>query len=165
MGRIIDATPLKPPTLSEEDSRRRLRKLAHVLDTAIPLPGGYRIGLDGFVGLIPGIGDLTGAALSSYIIAEAHRLGAPPVLLMRMTLNMLLESVVGLVPIAGDLFDFVWKANRRNVLLLEEHLDSPHRVRRSSRWIVAVVLIVLVAGVIAVLALALALLRWLVSAL
>jgi len=145
----------------ELDTRRRLAKLAHILDSAIPLPGGYRIGFDGIIGLVPGIGDLTGAALSSYIIAESHRLGAPPVVLLRMLWNMIVESVVGVIPVAGDLFDFAWKANRRNVALLERHLEEPHQVRRQSTW-----LLVLILGVLALLTVAVfAVLLWLVRAL
>lgn len=112
----------------------RLRRLAHVLDTVIPLPGGLRIGLDGLVGLIPGVGDAAGALVSSYIIAEAHRLGVPWVILARMSLNVLLEALVGAVPVVGDLFDFAWKANRRNVALLEAHLENPGAARRRSAW-------------------------------
>lgn len=100
----------------------RLHRLAHVLDSSVPLPGGYRIGVDGLIGLIPGLGDAAGALLSSYILLEGHRLGASTPVLMRMAFNILVETVVGLVPVAGDLFDFAWKANRRNVALLEEHL-------------------------------------------
>jgi hypothetical protein len=152
-------------TADEAESRRRLGKLAHVLDSAFALPGGYRVGLDGFIGLVPGVGDLTGAALSSYILAEAHRLGAPKVLLLRMFMNMLVETIVGVVPVLGDLFDFVWKANRRNVALLEEHLDRPHQVRRQSRWVVLGVLAAAVAAIVAVLALFVWLIRLLLGAL
>lgn len=149
----------------EAETRRRLKQLAHVLDSAIALPGGYRVGFDGIIGLVPGIGDLTGAALSSYIIMEAHRLGAPIVVLLRMLFNMLLESFIGAVPLLGDLFDFIWKANRRNVALLERHLDQPHRVRRQSTWIIAVILGSLALLTVAVVALLAALLRWIFSAL
>ena len=165
------ADPAAEPVLvegghpDEAEARRRLQRFAHILDTAIPLPGGYRIGFDGIIGLVPGIGDLTGAALSSYIIAEAHRLGAPPVVLLRMLLNMLLESLVGVIPVLGDLFDFAWKANRRNVALLEHHLDQPHRVRRQSTWIVVVILGSLALLTVATVALLFWLLRWLFSAL
>src|SRR6056297_126310 len=100
----------------------RLRRLAHVLDSSVPLPGGYRIGIDGIIGLIPGIGDAAGALLSSYILLESHRLGVSTRVLMRMAFNVLVEAVVGLIPVAGDLFDFAWKANHRNVALLEEQL-------------------------------------------
>jgi hypothetical protein len=157
---------LLPATAAQEaETRRRLKQLAHMLDTAIPLPGGFRIGFDGIIGLVPGIGDLTGAALSSYIIMEAHRLGTPRIVLLRMLLNVMVETIIGAIPVAGDLFDFIWKANRRNVVLLERHLDQPHRVRRQSTWIIAVILGSLVLLTVAVVALLVALLRWIVAAL
>lgn len=131
MGREDQGLSPRPPRsgtppADHEKSRERLRRLAHVLDSSVPLPGGYRIGVDGIIGLIPGLGDAAGALLSSYILLEGHRLGASAPVLMRMAFNILLETVVGLVPVAGDLFDFAWKANRRNVALLEDHLgESP----------------------------------------
>jgi len=169
MPQIIDAIPenveTEPPHHHVEASRERLHKLAYILDSAIPLPGGYRVGFDGVIGLVPGVGDLAGAALSSYIIAEAHRLGAPTVVLIRMTLNMLFESVVGVIPVFGDLFDFAYKANRRNVGLLEEHMARPHELRRQSRWAVAGVAALLVGMTVLVFALVLSLLRWVIGAL
>jgi hypothetical protein len=126
------------------------------MDTAIPLPGGYRIGADGLIGLIPGFGDVAGALISSYILTQAHRLGAPPAVLTRMGLNILLEAVVGAVPVVGDLIDFAWKANRRNVVLLERHLADPRRTRQRSAWAVTAV----IAGVL----LAAALGGWIVIA-
>jgi hypothetical protein len=169
MPQTIDAMPINAPRdqpeTSVQDTRKRLQRLAHVLDSAIPLPGSHRIGLDGFIGLIPGIGDITGAGFSSYIIAEAYRLGTPTVVLLRMVLNMLVESLVGVIPIVGDLFDFAWKANRRNVQLLERQLEQPHAVRRQSQWVVAGVATLLVGTVALALVLVIALLRWLIAAL
>ena len=77
--------------------------------------------VDGLIGLAPGVGDAIGLALSSYIVMEAWRMGVPPQILVRMIANIVVDSAVGAVPIAGDLFDFVWKANRRNVDLLLRH--------------------------------------------
>jgi hypothetical protein len=107
---------------SEEDRLRRLDKLSRLLDNAFAIPGTrFRIGLDGILGLIPGIGDATGAALSIYLIFQAARLGLPVSTLLRMVGNVALETVVGAVPIVGDIFDIVWKANIRNVALLRGH--------------------------------------------
>lgn len=140
--------------VGDAETRQRLQGLAHVLDNAVRLPGGYRIGIDGAIGLIPGLGDLAGAALSSYIVAEAHRLGTPRVVVLRMILNVLIESAVGAIPVIGDLFDFLWKANHRNVTLLEQHLDQPNRVQRQSGWVLvgvtAAVVAVAVLSVIAI---------------
>lgn len=160
---IDDTRPGPVPPAKEVDARRRLRRLAHTLDSAIALPGGYRVGWDGVIGLIPGIGDLTGAGLSSYIILEARRLGAPLIVLMRMAVNVLIETTVGIIPLVGDLFDFVWKANRRNVQLLEDHLDNPREVRRHSTLVVGGLIALMAAAVIALVALALWLLGLLLS--
>jgi len=103
---------------------RRLRGLARLLDSSIPLPGGYRIGLDGLIGLIPGVGDAIGASFSTYIILEAARMGASRTTLLRMVGNVLIDTIVGAVPILGDLFDFAWKANQRNMALLDGALEQ-----------------------------------------
>lgn len=132
---------------------RPLRNLSHVLDELIPLPGGYRIGLDGLIGLIPGVGDAVGAALSSYIIAQAARLGVPTSVLLRMIGNVALETVVGAIPFLGDLFDFGWKANRRNVALLERHFGQSTRGERGNQRLRNVIVVALALFFIAILAL------------
>ncbi len=104
-------------------SIQRLRKLSRVLDNAIAIPGtSFRIGLDPILGLIPGAGDFIGTALSAYIVIEAARLGIPRAALGKMVSNILLESLVGTIPVLGDWFDFAWKANTKNMELLEAHL-------------------------------------------
>lgn len=115
--------------------RQRLHRLARLLDNAVHLPGSQRIGigLDGLLGLIPGLGDILGLALSSYIIVEGARLGASPSVLSRMLGNVALDATIGLVPVAGDIFDIAWQANQRNVALLDGYLDNPARERRNAR--------------------------------
>lgn len=108
-----------------ERNLRPLRRLARLLDSSIPLPGGYRIGLDGLIGLVPGVGDAVGASVSGYIILRAAQLGVPWPTLLRMTGNVLVDGLIGLIPILGDLFDFAWKANLRNMALLEAALQKP----------------------------------------
>lgn len=98
---------------------QRMRFLAQLLDQAILLPGGYRIGLDPILGLIPGFGDWLGAMLSAVLVYDAAKLGVPYATLARMGINILVELGVGTVPVAGDVFDAVWKANLRNVKLVE----------------------------------------------
>ena len=121
--------------------RRRLARIAWLLDSSIPLPGvKFRIGLDAILGLVPGLGDLVGVLFSSYIVREAARLGAPPSLLARMVWNVAIEGIAGMVPFVGDVFDAAWKANQRNYALLEQHLDNPRRAARSSRLFVAVLM-------------------------
>ena len=106
---------------------RRLQKLAYYLDDRFRLPGtNRRIGLDGLLGLLPGIGDAATAALSGYIIAEAWRLGVPPPTLARMGVNWGIDFAVGSIPVVGDIFDVAWKANRKNIDLLLRHLEAEH---------------------------------------
>ena len=140
----MPAHDLQPPQ-RQAVVRARLKRLAWLLDSAIPLPGGYRIGLDGLIGLVPGLGDVIAALLSSYIVVEAARLRVPASVLLRMGLNVALELIIGAVPVAGDLFDFAFKANERNVRLLEASLGPPEQVqalRRRSGWTVAAALAV-----------------------
>jgi hypothetical protein len=96
-----------------------MRFFSRLLDNSILLPGGYRIGLDPIIGLVPAVGDFFAATLSVWLIYDAARLGVSKTTLARMTMNVLVESVVGAVPLLGDVFDAVWKANARNMDLVE----------------------------------------------
>jgi hypothetical protein len=127
-----------------ERALRRLDSLGYVLDNSIPIPGTRRrFGLDAVIGLIPGIGDATGAVMSAYIVVQAARLGAPASSLVRMLLNVGIEALVGAIPFVGDLFDAWFKANARNVALLRGELDRPGSTRRSSTAVVIAVVIAL----------------------
>lgn len=128
----------------------RLRTMAKVLDELIRIPGtNLRVGLDPLLGILPGGGDAVGGVISGYTIVVAGRLGAPPSVIARMLLNVLVDMAVGTIPFLGDLFDIGWKANRRNVTLLEGYLEKPGRARTSSRIVVLLALLVLAALVIA----------------
>jgi hypothetical protein len=148
------ATPRGARRRSAHADRREVehaRLLARVLDDAIPIPGtSYRIGLDPLLGLVPGVGDLLGAVLSTWILVVASRLGAPPTVIARMGLNLALDALVGLVPVAGDLFDVGWKANARNLRLLEGWLDRPGPTQRSSAALVVAIAALLLAVAAAV---------------
>lgn len=110
-------------TASQLRNLNRIRRISRLMDSAIRIPGiGYRIGLDPILGLIPGGGDLIAAAISAYIVILAARFKLPPKMIGRMALNIGIEAVVGTVPIIGDLFDAAFKANIRNMELLEKHL-------------------------------------------
>jgi Domain of unknown function (DUF4112) len=132
-------------------SLQHLEALAWLLDSSIPVPGTrFRIGLDSLIGLVPVIGDLMGAALSTYILAMSAKLGAPRVTLLRMGFNTTVDALFGMVPFAGDLFDAGWKANRRNVALLRAHLENPTAARRGD-WVFATGFVILVMAVLALL--------------
>lgn len=103
---------------------RRLRALAWLLDARWRVPGtSFRVGVDPLLGLIPGFGDGLAALISLYIVYEGWRLGASDRTIARMLLNVLIEFLVGTVPVIGDLFDAAWKANLRNLRLLG--IDPP----------------------------------------
>ena len=142
-------------------TRERLKQLAWLLDSSIRIPGTrFTVGLEALIGLFPFIGDLVGVLLSSYILGEAARLGAPKSVLLRMSANVALEGVVGIVPLAGDIFDAAYKANQRNVRLLEAWLEEPRRTVRSSRLLGAAIVAAVVVFLIALVLLAIALVRW-----
>ena len=107
----------------EEIALQRVARLAYWLDDRFRIPGTRRrIGIDGLLGLIPGIGDTATALMASYIVLEAARLGVPKAMLGRMLANVGIDYAIGLVPLVGDLADLAWKANRRNARLLRDHL-------------------------------------------
>jgi hypothetical protein len=125
----------KPEVLSPRLKRggkafddENLDMLSHVLDDFIKIPGtSIRFGLDGIVGLIPGIGDLIGGIASCIIIVAAWVRGVSYVTVTRMVANVAIEVVVGSVPILGDMFDIAWRANRRNYALLVGSVDEPRK--------------------------------------
>lgn len=151
----MKSATLIAPVLGADAHMRveRIRQLAWLLDNSIPLPGGYRIGLDGLIGLIPGLGDAIGAALSAFIINEARLIGAPGSVLLRMSGNVMIDTIIGAIPFAGDLFDAGFKANSRNIALLARYQLDPTTTRRGSRLFVAgfsLLLALLVALMIAI---------------
>lgn len=131
----------------------RAKGLARVLDDLIRIPGtNIGIGLDPIIGLVPGVGDMAGGLLSTYILMVAARQGAPTSVLLRMLGNIAVDSLVGVIPVLGDVFDFGVKANRRNVDLLERYLLTPGQTKAASRGIVAGIVVgalLIVAGAIA----------------
>jgi hypothetical protein len=100
----------------------RIDRLATLFDVAFSIPGTkVRFGVEALLRLVPGIGDAAASALSLYLIYEAYKLDVPVTLLARMLVNVVLEAAVGTVPVAGDAFDVLFRANRRNVTLLRRH--------------------------------------------
>ena len=141
----MSAAPQRPPIPDHGDSRSSsgldrwqhgawlfrdstLHSLEIVLDELFRVPGTQiRFGIDGIVGLIPGAGDVLAGLLSVVIPLAAWIRGVPYVTLVRMAVNLGIGVLVGSIPVAGDIFDIVWKANRRNLLLLQRHLREPRR--------------------------------------
>jgi hypothetical protein len=107
---------------------RTLHNLEVLLDEAFRIPGTQiRFGIDGIIGLVPGLGDVLAGLLSLIIPLAAWIRGVPYVTLVRMVVNLAIGVLVGSIPILGDIFDVAWKANRRNYLLLTRHIDEPRR--------------------------------------
>ncbi|HYX35717.1 MAG TPA: DUF4112 domain-containing protein [Oligoflexus sp.] len=129
---------------AREGQQALIRRLAWLLDSSIRIPGTqYKVGLDAVIGLIPWAGDVIGSALSLGIVGLAFNLGAPRSTLVRMGFNILVEMVVGAIPVVGDIFDAFWKANERNVRLLERSMSQP-RARRKDFWFVSLIGLVLI---------------------
>jgi Domain of unknown function (DUF4112) len=121
---------------------RRMRQLSQLLDGAIVIPGTkQRIGLDPILGLIPGGGDTVSAALSGYIIIEAARMGLPRAALMRMVMNIAVDTIVGSVPVLGDIFDVFSKANLRNMQIVESHAQAPAPSAKADKLFIALLII------------------------
>jgi hypothetical protein len=132
----------------------KLELLAALMDSAFEIPGtNIRFGLDAIIGLIPGLGDTLTSFVSLYILKAASQAGVPRITLLRMATNIGIDYIVGIVPVAGDLFDVYWKANLRNVELLRRHIlvtPAEKRRARSGDWLfvtgLSVALIALLVG-------------------
>ncbi len=123
----------------------RLRKLSDLWDRSIAIPGtGFRVGIESLVGLLPVGGDFIGILLSTYIVLQAIQFKLPASILVRMLFNIILDGTVGSIPILGDLFDTTWKANTKNVNLLEAHLREPIISHQKDKWFLNILLAALV---------------------
>lgn len=150
---VPTAEPVRSLARAEDDRLLRLRRVAWILDRSIPIGGGRRIGLDPLLGLFPGFGDAAGAVMSTYIVYEAARIGTPWRVIARMVVNIIIEGVVGAIPLLGDIFDAVWQANIRNLRLVEAAYRPERRERAPRRlFIGALILAVALVALILVLA-------------
>lgn len=135
--------------LPPEEKQRRatleplFRWLALIMDDFVRIPGTkFKFGLDPIIGLIPGIGDSASAIASAFALIQAARLGLPKIALARMSLNVLINEVIGIIPGVGDAFSFWFKSNARNYQILQRHLGSPYRTRKSD-WIFVIAVLAL----------------------
>lgn len=161
-----EAIPIPRQIPADAEMRlRRLRGLAWILDRSVGVGPNARFGLDPIIGLIPVVGDWAGAVLSLYVVYEALRLGISWPVLGRMLLNVGVEALVGAVPVLGDVFDFVWQANTRNLRLVEQHYQARLRPRSAASitGVLVAVAIVLFATLAATLWLAIWLLKQLIE--
>jgi hypothetical protein len=137
----------------ERMTESRARAYARLLDSAFAIPGTkIRMGLDALVGLIPGGGDVVGAVLSSGIVFMAMRDGVPAPVLWRMVLNIGIDTLIGAVPLLGDLFDVAWKANTKNAELLDRYLEQPKKTTTRSRLLGVLVVLAILLIVVGILA-------------
>jgi hypothetical protein len=156
--------PKRNETVLASPGLDRLRNISWLFDELIRIPGtNLKVGLDALLGLLPGGGDLVGGAVSAYAIVIAQRLGAPPAVIGRMTMNILIDAVFGAVPLLGDLFDASWKANRRNLALLEEFAVAPAKAKRGSMTVVVVAIAVLFALLIGIGYITVRILGWIIA--
>ena len=119
------------------------------MDEFIRVPGTkFKIGLDPLIGLLPGLGDTGSALVSAFALIQAARLGVPKILLARMSLNILINELIGIVPVVGDAFSFWFKSNARNYQIIKDHAAAPGRAARRSDWIFVVAVIVLLFGIV-----------------
>ena len=149
----IQNSSANTPNNSHVASLRRLRRISHLLDNAIPIPGTkHRIGLDPILGLIPGGGDLVGSIFAGYVVFKSAQMGVPQETLIKMATNIVFDTVAGTVPVAGDLLDVAWKANVKNIELLDAHLGSPEPTGKKADWLFVALLLLglmlIVGGVI-----------------
>ena len=169
MARVPDKVHI--PEVIEPDEKLpadlvALRRFAYLMDEAFVIPGTrMRVGFDAVLGLIPGIGDVIGAVMSTWIIAGALRHRVPAFVIARMVFNVATDLIFGAVPVAGDVFDFLFEENMMNMRLLEKHRDRrrPPRSAAQIALVLGAIVFFLVFLAIAVAASLIALILWLIA--
>lgn len=133
----------------EEDPKSAL--LAKLMDSVFVIPGTkIRFGFDALIGLFPGVGDSIGALISTYIIAQGSRMGVPRIILARMAMHILINTVVGAIPVFGDMFSVFYRSNTKNYELLRRYAGQ-HRVPSASDWLFVIGFAVLLLAIVATL--------------
>lgn len=134
--------------MAPHPSLKNIDRLSKLMDSQFKLPGtSFRFGLDGLLGLIPGAGDLSTLAVSAYMISIMAKNGASGYVMARMVLNVVIDALLGAIPFIGDLFDFVFKANNKNMQLMREHYqDGRHRGGAWKVIVPVLILLVLIVG-------------------
>lgn len=122
----------------------QVKKLSEILDSKYQGPLGVKFGWDAILGLIPGLGDVITSGFSFYIILTASRLGVDSATLLRMGINLLIDNLIDMIPFIGNLFDFYWKANNKNIILMEKALERPEQESIKSRMVLTLVAIMLI---------------------
>jgi hypothetical protein len=131
-------------TPGQEQRLELLRRMSRLLDSAMAVPGtSIRVGLDPILGLVPGLGDLVSPLFTMGIIWQARELGLPRVVQLRMIFNVAIDSLFGIVPVIGDLFDVAWKANDRNMALLDRYAREEHPASAGDWLFVAAMMAIL----------------------
>ena len=149
MNPVFEDGPNRPDlptiTLTPEGQLALARALARLMDDAFEIPGTrIRFGLDSIIGLLPGVGDLLGSMVGGYIVLVGSQMGVPRAVVWRMMWNLGVDTAIGIVPVFGDMLDVAWKANIKNVALIEQALADPVAARRGSVWM----LVAIVAGLL-----------------
>lgn len=143
-----------------------LRRFAYYMDEAFTIPGTpFKVGLDAVLGLIPGVGDVIGAVLSTWIVVGALRHRVPARIIARMVLNIGIDLLFGSVPVAGDVFDFMYEENVKNMRLLEKHRDRrrPPRSMAAIALVASGILLLVLAFAVVVAAALIAFVVWLIG--
>ena len=153
---IVDGQFIRDQNAAQTEET--IEKIAWLMDRSIPI-GGIRIGLDPILGLIPGVGDVFGAVISTVLIVHAHRAGIPKPTLLRMVANVGIDSALGAIPLVGDFFDFAWKANSKNLALYRASVRGQHQPKHD--W---VFLFLVLLGLALVIAIPVALAIWMLRA-
>lgn len=144
---------------------KQLERWAWLLDNSIPIPGtSIKMGLDSLIGLIPGIGDITGGALSSYILLQAVNSGVASIVIARMAVNIMFDTVIGMIPIVGDIFDITFKANLRNIELMTNYYDSPQEAVKRNTLSIVIISISFISALSLIIWIAIKLFVWLINA-
>jgi hypothetical protein len=165
-GELLDAETR--PTRTGFQDHQWARLLSFWTDSVFEIPGlGWRFGLDPLIGLVPIVGDLASTAVSFYILSLAAHFGVSRSTLARMTLNVGIDYVLGSVPLIGNLFDFAWKANQRNMVLLERALAAPESERRRQTFvdwlIIGGMMLLLLAALVGSITFAILLVNWILG--